>query len=499
MAAGNPRSRKSESSDDEEDIVVPIDSLVSSNPKKGAKRKSKSAHAGNVDDFVGALLGDDPKEASKKRKLKSKKRKQAKETARAAETGVVEEAEEEEETVDQVQYNDDDVADLYAWDSDDGDENNADAVVLPAREKGATRLSDSSTHTSGNTEEQKEEEEEEKVLRAERQRVLRLAMAAAQDNEANANGTDDIPRNEDEWFDRLDEEAQAKDARNQRRSKKQQDADDICSSGDEGDMSRNIVSDHVKAHHQHHQNQKQQQQQQSHRTATVSKEKREAVGKFLAIDCEMVGAGFKGSRAILARVSVVNYYGHVVMDTFVKPLEPVTDYRTWVSGIRKSDLENPGVPHFRDVQARVADLIKDRVLVGHAIKHDLKALMLSHPAPLIRDTSRYNGFKSMMPPNNGATFALRKLAATLLNISIQEGEHSSVTDAKTTMLLYRKVKDDWERELAPKRYKAQIKKIRTKERFDQLRAERKEANEQQQLAQRQRLQLNPYQLSTSKE
>ncbi|KAJ2519559.1 3'-5' exonuclease [Coemansia sp. RSA 1939] len=494
MATGKTRSRKNESSDDEEDIVVPIDSLVLSSSKKRTKRESKSAHNDNVDDFVGALLGDDPKEALKKRKLKSKKRKQAKESARAAETGVVEA--EEEEAVDQVQYNDDDVADLYAWDSDDNSDNNADAVVLPAREKGATRPSDSSTHTSGNTEGQKEEEEEEKVLRAERQRVLRLAMVAAQDNEANANGADDIPRNEDEWFDRLDEEAQEKDARNQRRSKKQQDADDIYSSSDEGDMSRNIVSDHVKAHHQHHQDQK---QQQSHRAAAVSKEKREAVGKFLAIDCEMVGAGFKGSRAILARVSIVNYYGHVVMDTFVKPLEPVTDYRTWVSGIRKSDLENPGVPHFRDVQARVADLIKDRVLVGHAIKHDLKALMLSHPASLIRDTSRYNGFKSMMPPNNGATFALRKLAATLLNISIQEGEHSSVTDAKTTMLLYRKVKDDWERELAPKRYKAQIKKIRTKERFDQLRAERKEANEQQQLAQRQRLQLNPYQLSTSKE
>ncbi|KAJ2658745.1 3'-5' exonuclease [Coemansia sp. RSA 1200] len=489
MATGNKHSRKNESSDEEEDIVVPIDSLVSSNPKKRTKRKSKSAHNGSVDDFVGALLGDDPKEAPKKRKVKSKKRKQTRESARAVETCVVE----EEEAVDQLQYNDDDVADLYAWDSDD---NSADTVAHPAREKGATRPSDSSNRTSDNTEEKKEEEEEEeKVLRAERQRVLRLAMVAAQDNETNANGTDDIPRNEDEWFDRLDEEAQEKDARNQRRSKEQQGADDIYSSGDEGDMSRNIVSDHVKAHHQHHQKQ----QQQPHRAAAVSKEKREAVGKFLAIDCEMVGAGFKGSRAILARVSIVNYYGHVVMDTFVKPLEPVTDYRTWVSGIRKSDLENPGVPHFRDVQARVADLIKDRVLVGHAIKHDLKALMLSHPAPLIRDTSRYNGFKSMMPPTNGATFALRKLAATLLNISIQEGEHSSVTDAKTTMLLYRKVKDDWERELAPKRYKAQIKKIRTKERFDQLRAERKEANEQQQLAQRQRLQLNPYQLSTSKE
>ncbi|KAI7821456.1 hypothetical protein BX661DRAFT_217597, partial [Kickxella alabastrina] len=69
-----------------------------------------------------------------------------------------------------------------------------------------------------------------------------------------------------------------------------------------------------------------------------SERKARSVGKFLAIDCEMVGAGFKGSRSMLARVSIVNYYGHVVLDTFVKPTEAVTDYRTWVSGVRKSDL-----------------------------------------------------------------------------------------------------------------------------------------------------------------
>ena len=48
----------------------------------------------------------------------------------------------------------------------------------------------------------------------------------------------------------------------------------------------------------------------------------------------------------------------------------VTDYRTEVSGVRPEDLA--GAPDFKQVQTEVAELIKDRLLVGHAIHHDLK-------------------------------------------------------------------------------------------------------------------------------
>ncbi len=61
----------------------------------------------------------------------------------------------------------------------------------------------------------------------------------------------------------------------------------------------------------------------------------EKTGKYLAIDCEMVGVGDGGYRSILARVSIVNYHGHVIMDKYVLPTEKVTDYRTAVSGITK--------------------------------------------------------------------------------------------------------------------------------------------------------------------
>lgn len=61
---------------------------------------------------------------------------------------------------------------------------------------------------------------------------------------------------------------------------------------------------------------------------------------YLAIDCEMVGTGPKGSVSQLGRCSVVSYDGDVVYDKFIKPPVPVTDYRTRWSGIRPRDLAN---------------------------------------------------------------------------------------------------------------------------------------------------------------
>jgi RNA exonuclease 4 len=54
----------------------------------------------------------------------------------------------------------------------------------------------------------------------------------------------------------------------------------------------------------------------------------------------MVGYGAKGKNSVLGRVSMVNYYGHVILDTFVNPNVKVTDYRTFVSGIEPHHLEN---------------------------------------------------------------------------------------------------------------------------------------------------------------
>ncbi|KAG8679136.1 3'-5' exonuclease, partial [Ceratobasidium sp. 395] len=186
-------------------------------------------------------------------------------------------------------------------------------------------------------------------------------------------------------------------------------------------------------------------------------------GRYLALDCEMVGVGEDGKESSLARASIVDYHGRVVLDEFVQQRERVTDYRTQYSGIRPEDMIN--AKSFGEIQARVAELLApaDRILVGHALSNDLAALLLTHPASRTRDTQLYAGKKPTAHPvksggkgkqnadDPGAAhsiptlwekyrtprIALKKLAKEELGVDIQAGEHSSVTDARAAMAIYR--------------------------------------------------------------
>jgi len=172
------------------------------------------------------------------------------------------------------------------------------------------------------------------------------------------------------------------------------------------------------------------------------------ITKILGMDCEMVGIGLGGTDSILARVSIVNHFGHKVYDKFVAPREKVTDYRTAVSGVRPEDLQ--GAPQFKDVQAEVAEMMAGRVLVGHALNHDLKVLFLDHPKRMIRDTSKYKPFKAAF---GGRTPSLKNLAERFLGVKVQTGEHSSVQDSQAAVRLYTMFRKEWEAEREAKQSK----------------------------------------------
>ncbi|KAG6889539.1 hypothetical protein C0992_004799 [Termitomyces sp. T32_za158] len=163
-------------------------------------------------------------------------------------------------------------------------------------------------------------------------------------------------------------------------------------------------------------------------------------GKYLALDCEMVGVGIDGTESSLARVSLVNFYGAIQLDEFVRQRERVVDYRTQFSGIRETDMLK--AKPFDEVQKKVAELLKDRILVGHAVYNDLKALLLSHSRPMTRDTQFYAGKHKVV---KSKYVALRNLVKQELDVVIQGGEHSSVTDARATMAIYRIHRKEWEK------------------------------------------------------
>lgn len=180
-----------------------------------------------------------------------------------------------------------------------------------------------------------------------------------------------------------------------------------------------------------------------------------ALTDAVALDCEMVGCGEDGKRSVLARVSVVNEDGNVVLDTFVAPGERVVDYRTRVSGVRPADLRD--APPFKEIQRKMADILRGRTLIGHALKNDLKCLLLDHPKSMTRDTALYRPLTRPLRADERARISgaargrgsrsLRELCKEHLGLEIQAGEHSSVDDARAALLLYRKCAVAWEREL----------------------------------------------------
>ena len=89
----------------------------------------------------------------------------------------------------------------------------------------------------------------------------------------------------------------------------------------------------------------------------------------------------------------------------------------------------------------ISQLIKGRVVVGHGLKNDFRALKLKHPRRDQRDTAAFGPLKRAGRPR-----PLRELAAEHLGLEIQSGKagHSPLEDARAALYLYHKHRSAWE-------------------------------------------------------
>ncbi|CAH6902707.1 interferon-stimulated 20 kDa exonuclease-like 2 [Phodopus roborovskii] len=171
-------------------------------------------------------------------------------------------------------------------------------------------------------------------------------------------------------------------------------------------------------------------------------------GKMVAVDCEMVGTGPKGRVSSLARCSIVNYNGDVLYDDYILPPCHIVDYRTRWSGIRKCHMVN--ATPFKIARSQILKILTGKIVIGHAIHNDYKALQYFHPKSLTRDTSQIPLLNRKADCPENVTLSLKHLTKKLLNRDIQAGKsgHSSVEDAQATMELYKLVEVEWEQHLA---------------------------------------------------
>ncbi|KAL0088519.1 hypothetical protein F4703DRAFT_1515153 [Phycomyces blakesleeanus] len=155
--------------------------------------------------------------------------------------------------------------------------------------------------------------------------------------------------------------------------------------------------------------------------------------KLIAVDCEMV---LTTSGSALARVTLIDEGGIVLLDEIVKPDEPVVDYLTQYSGITPDIMESTTCS-FTRAQKHIRKIVDhDVLLIGHSLDNDLKAMKLVHP--YCADTSllfdHYRG-----PPYRPG---LKMLARTFLKRGIQEQNentigHDSAEDARATLDLFK--------------------------------------------------------------
>ncbi|PRP84431.1 putative leucine-rich repeat receptor-like protein kinase [Planoprotostelium fungivorum] len=145
---------------------------------------------------------------------------------------------------------------------------------------------------------------------------------------------------------------------------------------------------------------------------------------LIALDCEMVvtSVGLE-----LARVSLVNANLEIMLDSYVKPRHPVTDYVTRYSGIDEETLKDVTTT-LEDVQESILQLVHpNTILVGHSLENDMRALRMIHDR--IIDTAL------LYPLSRGTKSSLKALSGRLLKKTIQTGSHDSVVDAACTMEL----------------------------------------------------------------
>ncbi|EJD55457.1 hypothetical protein AURDEDRAFT_155696 [Auricularia subglabra TFB-10046 SS5] len=147
--------------------------------------------------------------------------------------------------------------------------------------------------------------------------------------------------------------------------------------------------------------------------------------EYVALSTQHVFIASDASMPMVARVSVCDFHGNSLYDTFVQPTHPVTDYRTPLTGLELHHLQT-GSP-FQEVQQRVASLLRGKIVVGHQLWFDFAVLNISHLAIDTRDCALFLPFRTSLGAQADEILPLATLVWRLMRRRITAGYQHPVS------------------------------------------------------------------------
>jgi RNA exonuclease 4 len=170
------------------------------------------------------------------------------------------------------------------------------------------------------------------------------------------------------------------------------------------------------------------------------KNSQKKITPVIALDAEMLICEDNSKQ--IGRLSIVNFNRVVLYDSFFKPSKRVKNYLTRYSGL--TFLNTNRAPLFEEEKEKIEKILKNAVIVGHSLSSDQEVLNIKWNWKQIRDISLFPAFKK----GNKKT-SLKDMTEKYLEIEIQNGEHSSVEDARAALEVYKLYKreiDEYSRE-----------------------------------------------------
>jgi len=165
-------------------------------------------------------------------------------------------------------------------------------------------------------------------------------------------------------------------------------------------------------------------------------------GKYVAVAAQVVYYGIVSRLPMVAKVVVVDYRGNIILDTLVRPTQPISDYRTAETGLQPVTFAN--APTFIDVQQQVAALIRNKIIVGYALWQFLSVLGLAHPAIDTRDAALFIPFRRSLRSKASMTLPLMTLVNWLMGREIGLQGESPLEHARAALDLFRSCEHYWE-------------------------------------------------------